>query len=319
MKKLFAIFLTIVMLLSLFPVAIAATPDRQERDIWEVISDIESNAADSLNAASFEALTYTYSNAIDEIIDAVTASSSYVPGTLERHGDFFFWIDKNGDPNGYSPSLRAKQRLNAVSGAEPQDFAATEIVDYSKKGGWSSSVHVAAFQPFIGIDSSFTAQYENRCKAIAQATGGTGTTYKTTDANINNLGLALSTCSVVIFDSHGTTDYDDYSNDDYTSKANSSYICLTSGTGITEQDKQSATGEFGTYYHAFRSGSYWCVDGTAICNHMTADAPNNMVWMAICLGMATSGMETPFREHGVEVVYGYSQSVSFTGDYKYDG
>ena len=65
-------------------------------------------------------------------------------------------------------------------------------------------------------------------------------------------------------------------------------------------------------------GTCYCVDGTVIANHMTQNAPNNMVWMAICLGMATTGLEAPMREKGVEVVYGYSQSVSFNGDYAYE-
>ncbi len=322
MKRFLALLLTLVMLLSLMPTAIAAAPAEKERDIWDVISEIEANAARRNKANTAETLEATYNNAVDEIIDAVTSSSSYVPGTLERHGNFFFWVDKNGDPNGYSPSYRAKREAGRIPGANAEDFAATEVVNYNPKGGSAASMDVAAFQPYIGIDGSFTAQYENRCNAVAQATGGTGTTYKTNDANVNNLGLALSTCGVVIFDSHGTTDYDNgsWSNPDYTSRANDSYLCLPTGTGLTPEDKSSAQGEFGTYYHAFSlGGGDWAVDGTAIANHMNGTAPNSIIWMAICLGMATEGMEAPFRANGAEVVYGYSQSVTFTGDYKYEG
>ncbi|MBQ2201052.1 MAG: dockerin type I repeat-containing protein, partial [Clostridia bacterium] len=63
---------------------------------------------------------------------------------------------------------------------------------------------------------------------------------------------------------------------------------------------------------------YYCVDGTAIANHMNGTAPENFLWMAICLGMATDGMESPLRERGEEVVYGYSQSVTFSGDYAWE-
>ena len=103
-------------------------------------------------------------------------------------------------------------------------------------------------------------------------------------------------------------------------KANTSYLCLQSGTGLTTADQQRVTGTYGTYYHAYNAGSdgsmkYYCVDGTAIANHMEKAAPNNLLWMAICLGMATDGLHAPLREKGVGVVYGYSQSVTFDGDY----
>ncbi len=316
MKRLLALLLTLALMLSLLPSAIAAAPKAQERDIWDVISEIEAHAATRANAADADSLTAAYSGTVDEIIEAVTSSSSYVPGTLERHGDFFFWVDAKGDPNGYSPRLRAELRANAIPGANPDALGATKTVSFEEKGGWAGSVDVAAIQPYIGIDSSFTAQYENECYSIAQATGGTGTAYQASNATITAIGDSISTCGVVIFDSHGTTDYSGY--DGYTSHANSSYLCLTSGTGITTEDKASAQGQFGTYYHAFNSGGTWCVDGTAIANHVSTDSPNGLLWMAICLGMATDGLQAPLRAKGVEVVYGYSQSVSFTGDYAYE-
>ena len=322
MKKWISFLLAIAMLVSLFPTVFAAPADETpERDIWEVISEIEDSADAAAHVTGIEDRTAAYSAKVDEIIDAVTSSSSYVPGTLERHGNFFFWVDADGNPNGYSPSLRARQRSGAVPGADPMDYAATEVVSYASKGGSPDSMNVAAFQPYIGIDSSFTDQYEKRCKSLAQATGGTGTTYKTSNANINNIALALSSCGVVIFDSHGTTDYEggSYYNPDYTSQANSSYLCLTTSAGITEADKAPVQGTFGTYYHAFNGGGTWCIDGTAMANHMTTDSPNGMLWMAICLGMATDGLQAPLREKGVEVVYGYSQSVTFAGDYAWEG
>jgi hypothetical protein len=318
MKKWLALFLTLALTLSMIPNVFALHGSHEaERDVWDVISAIEDRADAEANAANAEDRIAAYNAKIEEIIDAVTSSSTYVPGTLERHGNFFFWVDTDGNPNGYSPSLRARQRAGAIPGADPMDYAATEVVSYTSKGGFPGSVDVAAFQPYIGIDGSFTNQYEVRCNAIAQSTGGTGTTYKTNNANINNIGLALSTCGVVIFDSHGTTDYEGWN--DYTSQANSSYLCLTTGTGITSADKASATGDYGTYYHAFQSGSTWCIDGTAMTNHMTTDSPDGILWMAICLGMATDGLQAPIRSRGMEVVYGYSQSVTFSGDYKYEG
>lgn len=322
MKRFLALFLVTLLVLSVLPTSFA-TPKGQdaERDIWDIIEQIEDNAVPAGEEISAEGRTAAYNACVDTIIQAVVSSDDYQPDSLERHGNFFFWVDRDGDPNGYSPSLRARQRAGEVPGAKVEDFADTETVSYGTRGGWAESVDIAAFQPYIGVDSSFTDQYERRCNSLAQATGGTGTTYKTADANINNIGLALSNCGVVIYDSHGTTDYDNGSwyDPDYTTYANASYLCLTSGTGITAQDKQSDQGEFGTYYHAFQSGSTWCVDGTAMANHMPTDSPNGMLWMAICLGMATDKLQAPLRAKGVEVVYGYSQSVTFAGDYAYEG
>ena len=63
---------------------------------------------------------------------------------------------------------------------------------------------------------------------------------------------------------------------------------------------------------------YYEVDGTVIANHMEKPANGGLVWMAICLGMATDGLEGPLMDAGVGVVYGYSQSVTFIGDYCFE-
>ncbi len=45
---------------------------------------------------------------------------------------------------------------------------------------------------------------------------------------------------------------------------------------------------------------YFLVDGTVIADHMDADAQanNGLLWMAICLGMATDGLEKPLMDRG---------------------
>ena len=60
------------------------------------------------------------------------------------------------------------------------------------------------------------------------------------------------------------------------------------------------------------------INGATIANHTTKNSPGGMVWMALCLGMATDTLCEPMRQKGVEVVYGYSQSVTFAGDYLYE-
>lgn len=324
MKRILALLLILSMLP--LPTVLAAQPqalsqsayDAVTDDIWRTIEQLEtqSSAKRSLVQRNGELLA--------QIISAVEASDTYVENSLVRNGDFFTWETTEGVVCGYSPRLRAKIRASAVQDADPEDYAAVERVSYALRGGSASAKDVAVFQPYYGLDRSFTKQYVNEGTAIAKATGGTSTSYITSEATINAVADALETSAVVIFDSHGDTDYENpYNADDFTSRANTSYLCLQSGVGLTTEDQQKAIGTYGTYYHAYYAGSYdkmqyYCVDGTAIANHMEKSAPNSLLWMPICLGMATDGIQAPLRAKGVEVVYGYSQSVSFDGDYQYE-
>ena len=321
MKRFLALLLCTVLLLTMFPVS-ALAAKAEPADLWEQITALEDQTTAVRGANTLETRAAAYSGIVDQIIALVESSANFVPGSIVRHGDFFYWDEADGTACGYSPRLRAQIREGADPNADPEAYAAVDTVSYAEKGGYSSSVDVAAFQPYIGIDGSFTAQYENRCNILAQALGGTGTTYKTTDATIDNIAHAIETCAVVIFDSHGDTDYAG-SGGDYTTRANTSYLCLQSGAGITAEDQQTVTGPYGNYKHAYYGGSYgamqyYMVDGTAISNHMTGTSPNGLLWMAICLGMATDGMHAALRAKGVEVAYGYSQSVTFSGDYAWE-
>ena len=320
MKRLFALLLCMLLLLSLFPVS-ALAAKAEPTGLWEQITAIEDRATAVRGATTLETRAAAYSGIVDQVIAIVERSEGFVPGSLIRHGDFFYWDEADGTACGYSPRLRAQIREGADPNADPEAFSGTDTVCYGEKGGYPHSTTVSAFQPYVGIDSSFSAQYENRCNAIAQALGGTGTTYKTTNATIDNIAAALETSAVVIFDSHGDTDY--ANGYDYTSRANTSYICLQSGTGITSADQATVQGPYGSYKHAYYGGSYgqmqyYMVDGTAITNHMSGTSPNGLLWMAICLGMATDGLQAPIRARGVEVAYGYSQSVTFAGDYAWE-
>lgn len=330
-KQLLGYLLIAAMLLSLLPFAVSAEEngDKSASDaLWAQITALEDKTVVAKRGTRATAADYAALSG--EVAALVTSSVYYEEGTCTYDGEnaFFFWETTDGEVCGYSPRLRSRIRTADGAAAEGD----IETASYAKKGGSPDSVDVAVFQPYYGIDSSFTTRYKNEGASIAEATGGTSTTYLTTKATIDAIADAMETCGVVIFDSHGTTDYEnnmgytdrygDYVYD-YTSKANSSYICLQSKTGITNADMAAVTGTYGTYYHYFNGGSYgkmyyYCVDGTAIANHMENDAPHNLLWMAICLGMATEGLQAPLREKGVEVVYGYSQSVTFTYDYKWE-
>lgn len=313
MKRLLALLLVAAMALSILPMTAAAAKCDTAEDLWQQIIQLENKKVPAKRGV--KRCADDYAAIVDDVIALVEASSAYRKGTIERHGSFFFWETVDGEVCGYSPRTAAKYH-NGELAASVQD-AGIETVSYAKRGNNPDSKDVVVIEPFYGTDSSFTKQYQNEGNSIAKATGGTYTLYKTSAGTIDAIADALESSAVVIFDSHGDTDYAGWG-EDYTSEANTSYLLLSTGTGLTGADKSKGTGEFGTYYHAYSSYGYYYVDGTAITNHMEKQAPNGLLWMAICLGMATSGLEKPMREHGVGVVYGYSQSVTFDGDYDYE-
>ncbi|MBQ1583547.1 MAG: hypothetical protein II078_00635, partial [Muribaculaceae bacterium] len=167
-------------------------------------------------------------------------------------------------------------------------------------------------------DSSFldySPYYKTTWQNLYGATGGQGIRYSMTNVNVNTVASTMEQCGLVIFDSHGTTDYSG-SSGDYTSRANSSYLCINSTSGLTSTDTATKTGSYGSYSDAVVSGSSAFINGTAIANHMSGNAPHSMLYMGICLGMSTDKMFSGLRAKDVNTVYGYSQSVSFTGELK---
>ena len=322
--KLLAILLTVAMLCSMLPVFASATDEVKKNDNQEISKKseaiIEADIWDKIEAFEKDNIIATRDNPVDEtdyaeLSDEIEAlvkqSETFVEGSINRNGDFFTWETSEGIPCCYSPALRYKLSGNSETGNDK-----TTVENFATKAA-PSDKDVFLIAPYYGYDSSFTNQYKNEASSIASATGGKYTLYEGTNATITNIANAFQNGGVVIFDSHGITDYQN--GEDYVSRANSSYLCLKSSSGLTSADTQAVSGTYGTYYHAMNGGSgTYCVDGTAIKNHMSKAAPGTILWMAICLGMATSGLCTPMRNAGCEVVYGYSQSVSFTGDYKYE-
>ena len=315
MKRLISSLLVLLML----PVQpIFSVRASEHTDAWEQILAIE----DSVCARRGGSTVYSaqaFTAALDEITEAILSSPEYVPDSMFQNGDAIYWETTDGMACGYCPSLRARVRNSAIPDAEePENEPAGA---YAVRGGSPGSVDVAVFQPYYGLDNDFTRQYQTEGASLAAELNGKYELYMTSEATVDRIADALETSAVVIFDSHGLTDYD--SSGDKTSRANTSYLCLNSGEGLTNEDMRLTAGSYGNYYHAFYAGSsgkmqFYCVDGAAIANHMEHRAPGNMLWSAICLGMATDGMAAPLREKGVEVVYGYSESVTFKADYNWE-
>ena len=191
MKRFLALLLAVILACSMIPATYAApegdkSPEKIE-DVWAAIAQIEDNACQARRAVSMEEKVIAYEGAVDLIADAVVRSADYVPGSLIRNGSFLFWDTVDGQGCGYSPRLRARIRETAIPDADPEAVSGIVTDSYAVRGGGPNSVDVAVFQPYYGIDSSFTTQYANEGKSIAQATGGNNTTYLTNNATIDNI------------------------------------------------------------------------------------------------------------------------------------
>ena len=330
MKRILAILLTIAMVCGALPtLAFAEEPTETSAEFITAEDDalVQSDILDDINAyfdasakRSSERTLADYVAATDDVKALVMASDTYVDGSIVERGDGFFWQTDTGITCGYFPKDRyeADQRVATKS----VNTSALATWDYSS----ATKKDVCLVAPMYSEDTDFTSQYTNEALAIAKATGGTAYGLIDTDATVTAIGQAIEKCGVVIFDSHGNTDWgffdggsDGNGEADCSSQANTSYLWLSSGTGMTTSDCAYVTGTYGTYPHAYKdsSGNY-AADGTAFANHMSGDAPGSILWMAICLGMATDGMCAPLRDKGVSVVYGYSQAVSFDGDYAWE-
>ena len=300
-----------------------------EGDVFAKIEEVREQAAavcggiGHLRKADYVAM-------IPAVIEAVESSETYVPGSLQANGYFLVWETTTGIPCCYSPRMEAELHRTdddptqaERDAAEAEAEAMLEAYD-RMSGGLPGSAAIGLIQPYWESnddyeDATFT-EYSPYYKAMWQnlqsASGGPGIRFSMKNATVDNIASAMEQCGLVMFDSHGDTDY--YGDDeDYTSRANCSYLCLTTSAGITSQDTARQEGPFGTYFHCLKGPDYAYVSGTCIANHMHQDAPHSLLYMCMCLGMATDGMYKGLREKGVEVCYGYSQSVTFYGERTY--
>lgn len=330
--RLIAIFLVLVILASVLPAAFAEEKTPAGDLLWEQIDLLRCSVQKKGSApeiADFAAIS-------DEVYALVEASGSAKEGSLLANGDFIRWIDEEtGISCCYSPALEA-DRAGARAGmrSEPELLTLEDFPEVSaKRGGCAQSLNIGLIQPCWESTTnyadysfnSYSPYYVQQTTKLAQATGGSLMRYCMENATADTIAYTLQNCGFVIFDSHGGTDYS--SGDDHTSQANTSYLWLNSGTSssinaiqelLNPEDYQTThTGTHSTYSDVVYSGGLYGINGTVIANHMTADAPHNMLYMGICLGMATDGICAPLRAKGVEVVYGYSQSVTFEAEKYY--
>ncbi|MDO4568379.1 MAG: hypothetical protein Q4B99_05395, partial [Clostridia bacterium] len=92
------------------------------------------------------------------------------------------------------------------------------------KGNGPTSADVLLVGPYYGYDGNFTDQYEQEAESIAAVTGGDVVILSGHAATGPAIAEAMETAGVVLWDSHGTQ------------YGTSSYLCLTTNTGITSED-----------------------------------------------------------------------------------
>lgn len=307
MKKLLAILLALAILLPCGGYARAEENGELSAEAYEAVDSMweELNLAETRAKKGRENRTTAQA-----VAAAVEENDLYVDGTLHWQGENQFSFETTaGITCGYSSRLRniAKNAGNRPAPAGPE----IQTVSYGNSG----SREIYLIEPYYGLDDNFTEQYQKQAKDLAEALKGTYHLYMRNEATVQAVADAVEKGSVVFFDSHGETDY--ARGTDYVSGATTSYLLLQSGEGLTRADYKKD--ENGTY-HAIDYGMdgnmhFYAVDGTCIARHMKHPANGNLLWMSLCLGMATDGLLKPLREKGVSVVYGYSQSVTFEFDY----
>ena len=320
-RKLLAAALVLVMVLAAVPVvSLANTIDaalyetRQLSKLettWTALEAVEADAV-AKGCTREEVIKAVYEAALNlEYVDSDSFSDFTKDG-------FFFTID--GMYSAYSYRLHNSPTLNRDKAEESAyiytvtpDFQVVKTSASDLRGsncGSAGSPNVLLVGPNYNescttpgyYDSSFTDQYMTEAQSIANATGGTCTMLGGHNATGPNIAAAYTNKGVVIYDSHGSQ------------SGTSSYLCLTTNTGITTTDYNNG------WAVAYGSSEAW-IDGRYIQNHISGSLSNCFVWMAICEGMKKAGKGTTgtaLLAAGAGGVYGYSQSVSFTGDYKYE-
>lgn len=336
--RLLALLLTICMLITLLPAVVlfaAAEEPMTAADVFAQIESLRGCVVKKGRAPSVE----DFAAISDDVYDLVEQSGTAIDGTLTENGSFVSWVDEaSGISCCYSPRHEADRAgVSRPSDDEAIAQSVQETARPAMRGGSPSSLNIGLIQPFWDSASSYSdysfreysPQYKAQAEALAAHTGGALYRYTIGNATPDAIAYTLQNCGLVIFDSHGGTDYENESTGDCTSRANCSYLWLDSGDSsaafITNADEYLLPADYathmGTYgeyndYYLSSDGTYM-VSGQLLANHMTSDAPHSFLYMGICLGMATDGMEAPLRAKGVEAVYGYSQSVSFSGEVKY--
>ncbi len=303
-KKLIAVIIAALMALALLPVgslartASASAAEAKKLsmldDAWAPIERVEEEAI-ARRASASEVTMAAYKAAMNNpLVDRGSlklVSAEKFSFTVDGMHCMYYYNARNTVPGSGEKAAAAVQAVKASSCGSAGSMDVLLVGPYYSDDGTSSNYY----------DSRFSDQYLNEANSIAEATGGTLTILGGHSATGPAIAEAYMGKGIVIYDSHGTQD------------GTSSYLCLTTNTGITSEDYSNGW--------AVSSGSAAFIDGRYIQHHVSGTLSNPIVWMAICEGMKVDGYGTTgtaLLAAGAGCVYGYSQSVTFSGDYKYE-
>ena len=299
-RKFLSLALALIMVFAMIPVASLA------ENVDGLVNEAAAmrkldNAWAALDAAEADALAQGMSRT--EVINAVyNAALNLNTVDKDSFSDFTkdgFYFTVDGMYCAYNYRLR--NELNTDCAPVEEGVVLTKGSGKKSALKDAESPNVFLIAPYYGHDSTFTDQYKREAQSVADATGGDYLLIQSTSATGPAIAENFVDKGVVFFDSHGTQ------------SGTSSYLCLTTNSGITQEDYNNGW--------AVSSGSAAFIDGRYIENHTPGTLSNCLVWMAICEGMKRQGQGTTgyaLLRAGAGVVYGYSQSVTFVGDYMYE-
>ena len=296
-RKFLALALALIMVFAMIPVASLA------ENVDGLVNEAAAmrkldNAWAALDAAEADALAQGMSRT--EVINAVyNAALNLNTVDKDSFSDFTkdgFYFTVDGMYCAYNYRLR--NELGKVT--EPANDGIFTIKGSGSNAAMkdAESPNVLLLGPYYGYDSNFDDSYKNATQPIAEATGGDWELIQGHAATGPAIVEAFPDYGSVFVDSHGTA------------SGSSTYICLTTNEGITQEDYDNGW--------AVRSGSAAYIDGRYIQHHLNgAHISNPFVWLGICEGMKLSGhgvTANALVEAGCGAVYGYSQSVTFVAD-----
>ena len=296
-RKFLALALALIMAFAMIPVASLA------ENVDGLVNEAAAmrkldNAWAALDAAEADALAQGMSRT--EVINAVyTAALNLNTVDKDSFSDFTkdgFYFTVDGMYCAYNYRLR--NELGKVT--EPANDGIFTIKGSGSNAAMkdAESPNVLLLGPYYGYDSNFDDSYKNATQPIAEATGGDWELIQGHAATGPAIVEAFPDYGSVFVDSHGTA------------SGSSTYICLTTNEGITQEDYNNGW--------AVNSGSAAYIDGRYIQHHLNgAHISNPFVWLGICEGMKLSGhgvTANALVEAGCGAVYGYSQSVTFVAD-----
>ena len=297
-KRIASSVLVFLLLITTLPVnALKITQNTNDitAEIGVNMSDEASTFWDELSNKQSLTKSTNKANYMKEAYSIVKKSDNVNDLKWEDSDTFSFTLD-NGVPCIFDYDIRMAELYPDGEGINE-----TTEISYNTKDSVCTNTDSVLFAPYYGADDNFDVNfYSNINNRVANEKGGTARKYvgKNATPEVIRSEFVKGNIATMFFDSHGIAGN------------NTSYFCVRSSVGIESNDYTKK------WAVSLGSGVYG-VDGRFMTRNCTIEADVDFCWFAICQGMMTSGICNPLRKSGIDVVYGYSQSVSFDKEYAF--